>query len=275
MPKILCFGEVLWDLLPSGKVLGGAPLNVTFRLNELKKDALLISAIGTDALGEEIKAAVKALNVQAQIFEHPTLATGAVEVALQADGSAKYRIKEPVAWDEIHYAGPSTAALVFGSLALRSTHNQQILDQLLAQAQPVFFDVNLRAPFYSIELIEKYIAQSDLIKFNDEEFIWYASQQNWSTDLATSLEKFQKKYPDKSICITLGENGAIWGLDGQVFRASAPKIKVKDTIGAGDAFFAQLIAGYLAQNDPQQVLEAACALGAKVASQAGATQAAD
>lgn len=273
MPKIICFGEVLWDLLPTGKVLGGAPLNVTYRLNELKQDALLMSAIGADTLGEEIKAAVEQLKVQAQLFEHPTLETGAVDVTLQEDGSAKYNIKDPVAWDEIHISAPQATALVFGSLALRSTHNQQVLDQLLVQAKPVFFDVNLRAPFYSFDLIEKYIAQSDLIKFNDEEFSWYASKQNWNSDLEAGIEAFQKKFPEKSICITLGENGAIWSLNAQVYQATAPKIKVQDTIGAGDAFFAQLIAGYLAQNDPQKVLEAACALGAKVASQAGATQA--
>jgi fructokinase len=273
MSQIICFGEVLWDLLPTGKKLGGAPLNVTFRLTEFKQDALLVSAIGTDDLGEQIKTQISQLGINATLKRHSQLRTGVVLVDLQPDGSAKYSIEHPVAWDEIPTKLLKSNVVVFGSLALRSEYNKSELNTLITKANLVFFDVNLRAPFFSFELIEAYICKSDLIKFNNEEFEWYCKMNNWDADLDTAITAFQQKFPNKSLCITLGAAGAIWLVSGEVYTASAPKIKVQDTIGAGDAFFACLITGIQLQKSHQEILEFACKVGAIVATQKGATTA--
>ncbi|MEY4287312.1 MAG: hypothetical protein RL511_1400 [Bacteroidota bacterium] len=273
MSKIICFGEVLWDLLPSGKVLGGAPLNVAFRLSEFRQNTLFVSAIGTDQLGDEIQIKIQQLGVRAELYRHPSLQTGVVDVALKADGSAQYTIKHPVAWDEIPTKLLKSNVVVFGSLALRSEYNKSELNTLISKANLVFFDVNLRAPFFSFELIEAYIFKSDLIKFNNEEFEWYCTMNNWDADLDTAITAFQQKFPNKSLCITLGAAGAIWLVSGEVYKASAPKIKVQDTIGAGDAFFACLITGIQLQKSHQEILEFACKVGAIVATQKGATTA--
>jgi fructokinase len=273
MSQIICFGEVLWDLLPTGKKLGGAPLNVTFRLTEFKQDALLVSAIGNDDLGEQIKTQISQLGINATMKRHSRLRTGVVLVDLQLDGSAKYSIEHPVAWDEIPTKLLKSNVVVFGSLALRSEYNKSELNTLITKANLVFFDVNLRAPFFSFELIEAYIFKSDLIKFNNEEFEWYCTMNNWDADLDTAITAFQQKFPNKSLCITLGAAGAIWLVSGEVYKASTPKIKVQDTIGAGDAFLACLIAGFLQNKPHQDVLGLACKVGAIVATQKGATTA--
>lgn len=273
MSQIICFGEVLWDLLPTGKKLGGAPLNVTFRLTEFKQDALLVSAIGNDDLGEQIKTQISQLGINATMKRHSRLRTGVVLVDLQLDGSAKYSIEHPVAWDEIPTKLLKSNVVVFGSLALRSEYNKSELNTLITKANLVFFDVNLRAPFFSFELIEAYIFKSDLIKFNNEEFEWYCTMNNWDADLDTAITAFQQKFPNKSLCITLGAAGAIWLVAGQVYKATAPEIEVQDTIGAGDAFFACLITGIQLQKSPQEILELACKVGAIVATQEGATTA--
>jgi fructokinase len=196
-----------------------------------------------------------------------------VLVDLQLDGSAKYSIEHPVAWDEIPTKLLKSNVVVFGSLALRSEYNKSELNTLISKANLVFFDVNLRAPFFSFELIEAYIFKSDLIKFNNEEFEWYCTMNNWDADLDTAITAFQQKFPNKSLCITLGAAGAIWLVSGKVYKASAPKIKVQDTIGAGDAFFACLITGIQLQKSHQEILEFACKVGAIVATQKGATTA--
>lgn len=271
MKPILCYGEVLWDLLPSGKVLGGAPLNVAYRLQEFGQKVLFVSSVGDDQLGKEIQTRINALGVSNLLNVHSTLSTGVVEVTIQPDGSATYLITEPVAWDEIPFEGPWDGDLLFGSLALRNIHNQEHIFKTLQTSKRVYFDVNLRAPFINYTLIESLIDRCTIVKFNEEEFEWFAQQQNWESGGSAGLEAFKNKYPGVQLCITKGEDGAIFMTDRGIYQAKAPQVNVQDTIGAGDAFFARLIAGYLRGESAQLLLQESCQVGAIVATQKGAT----
>ena len=267
---ILCFGEVLWDLLPQGKILGGAPFNVAFRLHELGEPTLFCSGIGNDILGADIQKQLENFGVPFQLKINEKLVTGVVNVSLALDGSASYQIEDPAAWDEIDVPQAWNGDLVFGSLALRHKSNEQALLALAQKANKVYFDVNLRAPYFSFEKIENWIKFVHLVKFNEEEFEWFLFNKKWKP--SSAIQQFFEEYTSTMLCITKGESGAIFAINQhQVFEATAPKIELADTIGAGDAFFASLIHGMRRGSHPQDCLEKACRIGAFVASQNGAT----
>src|SRR5260221_8612968 len=172
LPRVLGFGEVLWDCLPPGRLPGGAPLNVAYHLARLGDDAVMISAVGSDALGDEMLGylASRGLNTEF-IARHRRLPTGVVTVALSAGGQPSYTIEEGVAWDDIGGIGewraaiPGAAAVVFGSLAARTDANRATLDELLATPSLLrVMDVNLRAPFDERERVLSFASRADWIK---------------------------------------------------------------------------------------------------------------
>lgn len=271
MSKILSFGEILWDLLPNGKVIGGAPFNVAYRLHELGDDVLFCSGIGKDELGKEIIQQLDVAAIPNYLTISESKLTGVVHVKILSNGSAQYVIEDPAAWDMIN-APAWNGELIFGSLALRHKYNQEQILKLVKNSSKIYFDVNLRAPYYAFDQIKNWIKYADLIKFNEEEFEWFSQNAGWGTNTNDALISFFEMYPSKTVCITKGEEGAILALDiDQIFYATAPKVNVIDTIGAGDAFFAALIYGIRQKQDPQIILNEACKIGALVAAQNGAT----
>lgn len=286
-----CFGEMLWDCLPSGRHAGGAPFNVAAHLAQLKAPVSLISAVGQDSLGDEILklAEDKGIDIRFVTRARADLATGTVLVTLDSNANATYEIVQPVAWDEIDLSPEAVEAittgraLIFGSLAMRSHHNLTQLSNLLKIPGPLkFFDVNLRPPFIDPNLIMELAQRVDVIKLNDDELGKLASwiktgemTPNTPQDVDTLAQACATLAAatggTSRICVTRAAAGAVLWDQSTIVSASAPRVVVKDTVGAGDAFMAGLVFGQTHGIDAQTVLENACRLGAYVASQDGAT----
>ena len=276
--NVICFGEVLFDVFPTHKKIGGAPLNVALRLASLGVDAQIISRIGNDEIGEELVRFVAQNGVlTATIQVDSTLKTGEVIVKLDDKGSASYTINYPVAWDEIELtpeienALVKADALVFGSLVCRNSVSFQTLLALIKIAKYKIFDVNLRAPFYTKEILIALMQQSDFIKFNDDELYEISEfMDSPYHSLEQNMLFIAEKTNTKSICVTKGNHGAALYYGGKMYYNSGYKINVVDTVGAGDSFLAGLLSKLLDNEDPQKAIDFACALGALVASNEGA-----
>ncbi|MEA3213481.1 MAG: fructokinase [Chthoniobacter sp.] len=288
--EFYAFGEILWDCLPSGRHAGGAPFNVAAHLAQLGVSASLISSIGRDPLGDEILkvAQDKGVNTEFVVRARLGLPTGTVLVTVDAKGNATYELVQPAAWDEIKVPEEALAALgearafIFGSLAGRSPYNLDQLDHLLAVKGPLkFFDVNLRPPFADPALVVQLAKRADVIKLNDDEVGRLASwvrtgeatpnQPRSAEAVAEACATLAEATKTARICVTRAEAGAALWERGNLVCAPAPKVVVKDTVGAGDAFMAGLMVGLTRGTDPQKVLETACRVGAFVASHHGAT----
>jgi fructokinase len=284
------FGEILWDCLPSGRHAGGAPFNVAAHIAQLGASVSLLSAVGQDPLGDEILevARNKAVNVEFVGRARIGLPTGTVVATVDAMGNATYEIVQPVAWDEIVVSAEALAAVakagafIFGSLASRSPYNLEQLDHLLAIKGPLkFFDVNLRPPFGEPKRIVELARRADVIKLNHDEVGQIASWLRTgeatpnppgnAEAVAEACRTLSEATSTPRICVTMGSGGAALWDRGHLATASAPKVTVKDTVGAGDAFMAGLMVGLTRQVDTRVVLETACRLGAIVASHDGAT----
>lgn len=282
MSDVVCFGEVLWDLLPHGRFLGGAPLNVAYHLKRLGRSPRLVSAVGNDALGAEALVLIDRAGLStATIAHHATLPTGSVAVRLDEKGQAVYEIHRPVAWDEIT-AQPGEgdagtrgiAALVFGSLALRGIENRAVLRAWLAATTGLkVCDLNLRPPFDAVEKLDEFIRGCSLLKVNGDEARTLAPKELKMADVEAQAAHLAAKYACAMVCVTLGADGAVLWREGKTYRASSPLVTVRDTIGAGDSFTAALLDGILrgdAKPDWKALLARACVLGAFVASRDGA-----
>jgi fructokinase len=276
--KVLCFGEVLFDVFPSYRKIGGAPLNVALRLATLGLDAQIISRVGNDALGKELLAFIQTSNISTDTIQiDESLATGVVLIQLDEQGSASYAINYPVAWDGIvanavaNNAIKNADALVFGSLACRDDRSYNSLQKLLKIAPYKIFDVNLRAPFYNQELLINLMQQADFIKFNDDELYEISGYLNSPfQSLEENIVFIAGQTQTKSICVTRGSHGAVLYYNEQLYFNNGYKIIVADTVGAGDSFLAGLLSQLLDYEQPQKALDFACALGAMVASHEGA-----
>jgi fructokinase len=276
--KIVCFGEVLWDVLPTEKIAGGAPMNVCIRLQSLGVDAKIISKIGNDALGNELLAIIKDKNVATNLIQIDNqFSTGEVLVHLNENGSATYNIVYPSAWDKIELSNENILAvkeadaLVYGSLACRNEVSKNTLLELLKIAKYKIFDVNIRPPFYSISFIKEMMELADLIKLNDDELLEVAhALGSESDDIETNILFLSQLTNTTSICVTKGKHGAVLFTNNQFFNHNGFEVKVADTIGAGDSFLAGFLSKFLYQTDYQKAIEYGCAIGALVASQNGA-----
>lgn len=277
-PTVISFGEVLWDILPTGKQPGGAPMNVAYHLQTLGFQAGMISKVGNDKLGAELKEFLAEKGVSTRLLQTDmTFPTGTVNVQLDDEGFPSYEIVQPVAWDYIHPTDEATEAvknadaLVFGSLACRSETSRKALFHFLTVAKKKVFDVNLRQPFVSQELVENLLPKADIVKMNDEELDlicgWYVHDMGE----AAQMEFLKNKFGLDALIITKGAEGAV-AVDGSgLYAQTGFKVTVQDTIGSGDAFLAGFLSKYLTQEPIQQCLEFASYLGAFVATQKGAT----
>ncbi len=276
--NVVCFGEVLYDVFPTHRKIGGAPLNVALRLASLGINVEIISRIGNDAIGKELVAFIQDNNVASDAIQiDETYSTGEVLVQLDKKGSATYTINYPVAWDEIEVtpeaknAVKKADALVFGSLVCRDETSYTTLLSLMKMAKYKIFDVNLRAPFYTKELLINLMKQSDFIKFNDDELYEISEALNSPFhSLEQNILFIAEQTQAKSICVTKGSHGAVLYLNGKMYYNSGYKISVADTVGAGDSFLAGLLSKLLMNEEPQKAIDFACALGALVASNEGA-----
>ncbi|MBP7395836.1 MAG: carbohydrate kinase [Flavobacterium sp.] len=276
--SIVCFGEILFDIFPTHKKIGGAPLNVALRLASLGINTQIISCIGADSNGQEVIDYLIPTGISTKTIQingaHPT---GEVLVHLNEKGSATYTINYPAAWDKIKYTQEGETAvigadvLVFGSLACRDAIAHQSLLNYIALSKFKVFDVNLRAPFYNKELLLELMLEADCIKFNDDELYEIANFLNSPYhSLEQNIHFIAEKTNTNNICVTKGSHGAVLFTNNQLYYNSGYQVTVADTVGAGDSFLAGLLSVLITENNPQEALNFACALGALVASQEGA-----
>ena len=276
-PKIACYGEILWDVFPDQKRLGGAPLNVALRLHSFGAAVTMISAVGKDALGKEALSKIETTALDASFIQKVAKPTGQVTITLDTKGSASYDIEANAAWDEIKAteealkAVKQSDALVIGSLAFRESINLSAIEAFIEKSSYIVFDLNLRAPHYDLEIIVGLMEAADMIKLNDEEMelIVIAIGIEGET-LADELKQLSAMTETPTICVTMGADGAILYHKGGVHEQVGFPAKVLDTVGAGDSFLATLIYGLLTNETPEDALEVACAVGSLVASKAGA-----
>ena len=276
--KVLCFGEVLWDTFGNEKIAGGAPMNVARHLVQQGVKASFASRVGIDESGNKLVDALKQNGLYSEntIQRDETLPTCEVTVQLDDKGQATYIIPQPVSWDNIQttetltYAAVNSDAIVFGSLACRTDVTRNTLLNLLDETKALrIFDVNLRAPHYTLSTIENLAARATVVKMNEEEARLLIGGSS-SSSLKDIIAEFRAKYHPKTICVTRGENGAIIWHDHDYFEHPGFKVEVVDTVGAGDAFLATFIAGLLAAEPMEELLIKACAIGAFVTSKRGA-----
>jgi len=273
--ELVCFGEVLWDIYPEGKKLGGAPFNVAAHLQKLGANSSIISRVGNDNNGSEIRAAISAQNIDlAYIQIDDDFATGVVKVRLDNEGKPTYTIESPAAWDHIDVNAANTQlvenadAFIFGSLACRSAKSRKSLFDLASLSTYNICDLNIRLDFYDLTLIDRLLHITHLLKINDDEAALLCEVLICSEpDLYPILHK---KYGIKTIVQTKGDKGAEASEKNSVVKVAATNIKVVDTVGAGDAFFAAFLHTYLQNQDLRSALGAGCKLGAYVATQHGA-----
>jgi fructokinase len=276
MNTILSFGEILWDAFGDEKQAGGAPMNVALHLAKQGADVGFASRVGMDASCFELIAYLKANNLYSEVIQHDEkLPTCEVTVQLDEQQQATYIIPEPVSWDNIQtvdtltQAAANASAIVFGSLACRDNTTRDTLLNLLDETKALkIFDVNLRAPHYTLSTIENLAARADIVKMNEEEAELLINGSKG--DLKEKINEFRSKYHAQTICVTRGENGAIVWHDYEFYEHPGFKADVVDTVGAGDSFLATFINGILNQQPMQQVLAKACAVGAYVAGKRGA-----
>jgi len=276
--KVITIGEILWDVFPEGKKAGGSSMNVALNLHKQSIDSSFISAIGDDENGKELFDFLASNHFATDLIQiNDQLPTSTVVVQLDENHQATYTIKQPVAWDDIKITDKNIAAvkqadaLVYCSLTCRAEESKKTILTLLENARTKIFDINLRAPFYTKELIEALLAKADILKINEDEILWVKESFGLSGNTDEQLLKqLSGQFNIEIICLTLGDKGACVLKDGKLFKHPGYKVQVADTVGAGDAFLATFIACYLQGYPMETTLDNACKVGAFVASQAGA-----
>jgi len=279
--KVICFGEVLFDVFPTHQKIGGAPLNVALRLSSLGVQSQIISRIGNDKKGRELLEFIENKGIDRSTIQiDQTLDTGEVIVKLNGQGSASYTINYPAAWDKIEFLPEdqnlvqNADAFVFGSLACRDSVSRETLLKLVDNSRFSVFDVNLRKPFYTKELLIHLLNLSDFIKFNDDELYEIAHfMKSPFHSLEQNIIFIAEKTNTNQICVTKGSHGAVLFQNGALFYNSGYKVDVVDTVGSGDSFLAGLLIILLNKNHSQEAIDFACALGALVAKNSGANPA--
>jgi fructokinase len=279
---VLCIGELLWDSLPAGLFPGGAPFNVAGHLHALGVPVAVISRVGRDRLGAEAVARLSNLGIDPDLVQvDDTLPTGFVSVVVAQGGIPSYEIEQPAAWDAIELAAgvmeraAEARAIVFGSLAQRSRGSRDTIRRLWQADALQVFDVNLRLPFEDREIVRESLAAADMVKLNEGELGRLAGWFGLPADPRRAAEALGERFGCATVCVTRGAEGAALLREGRWTEHAGFAVEVRDTVGAGDAFLAALLAGLLSGGDDEALLRAANLLGAYVASRDGAIPAHD
>jgi fructokinase len=279
--QIVAVGEVLWDLLPSGKQLGGAPANFTYQCRSLGADARLVTRVGDDSLGREVLERFGQLGLATEHvqFDHE-LPTGTVEVALAPDGQPRFTIRENVAWDRIEADRASLEraagadAICFGSLSQRCEPSRWAIHELVSTSRREclrLFDVNLREPFIDRNVITGSLALANALKLNDQELADLAAMFGLSSDARDSMSALAGRFELSLLALTRGAEGSLLLADGVWSEHPGLRATVSDTIGAGDSFAAALVVGRLAGRSLEEINDHANQVAAFVCSQPGGT----
>ena len=278
---IVGMGEALWDVLPEGKKIGGAPANFAYHVSQFGFDSRVVSAVGEDKLGNEIlkNFDAKKLNYLIEKVPYPT---GTVQVELDPNGVPMYDIKENVAWDNIPFTSAleelakKTRSVCFGSLAQRSVVSRETINSFLnampdREGQCKIFDVNLRQGFYTKEILCNSMKRCNILKINDEELVTVSRMFGYpGIDLQDKCWILLAKYNLKMLILTCGVNGSYVFTPGEISFVETPKVEVADTVGAGDSFTATFVAAILKGKPVAEAHKLAVEVSAYVCTQNGA-----
>ena len=273
MPKLYCFGEVLWDLFPSGAKPGGAPMNVAIHAQNLGLESAVISAIGGDELGQQLINILQDRQVSTAFITTNEYPTGTVTVDTSNPSEVRYTIDEPSAWDFIstpEISWEQGDLLLHGSLATRNNKSYESLKALRAKASMRVFDLNLRAPFIDSECILKLLQGTEIVKVNEEEYALLADWLQLDANPELGFEALYERMGTQELIVTRGGQRALWVNNLGTLQSKVFPVTVKDTVGAGDSFLAAMLFGISRLLEPQLTLDYAAALGAMVASKEGA-----
>ena len=278
---IVGIGEALWDVLPEGKKIGGAPANFAYHVSQFGLESCAVSAVGDDELGKEIRSNFEEKKLQTLIETVP-YPTGTVQVEIDKLGVPQYDIKENVAWDNIPFTpqieelAHRTKAICFGSLAHRNEVSRNTIEQFI-EAMPktedtlIVFDVNLRQSFYSREVLDRSMKRCNVLKINDEELITISRMLGYQgTDLQSKCWILLGRYHLKMLILTCGVNGSYVFTPGSMSFIATPKVKVADTVGAGDSFTGAFVASILKGLSVADAHQKAVNVSAFVCTQRGA-----
>lgn len=277
-PSIFCYGEVLWDIFPTGARAGGAPFNVAYNLKRMGVDAHMISRVGDDAYGRTLLAQIEDWGItvdDSQIDKKHD--TGTVIAHIDEHNEAHYDIVQPVAWDFIEFRKDyrekvaNADAFVFGSLITRSEVSYKTLLQLLEVAKFKVFDVNIRPPFYSVEVITELLKKADLVKMNKAELrliLDFLGKEYISED--DGIRYIQQQFNLAEVLVSKGSKGAVYYNGDKHYEFPAVPVTIQDTVGSGDAFLAGFLSKRVAGAEPAEIMKQATALGAFITSKEGA-----
>ena len=274
---VVGMGEALWDVLPEGKKIGGAPANFAYHVSQFGLNSRVVSAVGDDKLGMD-NFREKKLNAMVEIVPYPT---GTVQVELDAEGVPCYDIKEGVAWDNIPYTpaledlAKHTKAVCFGSLAQRSVVSRdtinRFIDAMPAEDTLKIFDINLRQGFYTKEILCNSFSKCNILKINDEELVTVSRMFGYpGIDLQDKCWILLAKYNLKMLILTCGVNGSYVFTPGNVSFVETPRVEVADTVGAGDSFTAAFVSSILSGLSIGEAHKLAVETSAYVCTQNGA-----
>jgi fructokinase len=280
MQNVIGIGELLWDILPDGKKLGGAPCNFVYHAQKQGAKGLALSAVGNDDFGDEILNGLKKKNISSELIQVNDKPTSTVDVTLNDDGVPEYTIHENVAWDfirlneAIEQKVSNADIICFGSLAQRSTTSRQTIEKILEYSQPetlIVYDINLRQNYYNKEIIEKSLQLCNVLKLNEDELPVVCEL----LEITTEGEEQQvfallNRYSLKLVAFTKGSEGSLLMTPSEKSHMSTPKVEVKDTVGAGDSFTAVMIMGFAKGNSLKEIHQKAVDISAFVCTQDGA-----
>lgn len=273
---IICFGEILWDILPEQEVPGGAPMNVAYHLNQLGNATALFTRVGIDDRGKALLKILHDKKIDTGFIQLDyQVPTGIVHANRNQFGEMTYEIVAPAAWDHIEFdqdmedVTQEAPYFVFGSLINRHKDAKTTLMQLLEMAPVKVFDINLRHPFYKKNMLSDLLQKADMVKMNIHEVElvtgWFGKYK--STE--DRMHFLQDQFNIPVVIVTKGEKGALANYHGKWFRESGYSVTVADAIGSGDAFLAAFLSEMAANKTPDVALKHASALGALVASRVG------
>ena len=280
---IVGLGEILWDVFPHGAKLGGAPLNFSCSAAELaggKAEVVMVSAVGDDEMGRQAVKAIQQHGVQTESVQTNESETGQVLVELDSAGVASYRFAENSAWDHLTWNDDlqrlalKCSAVCFGTLGQRATQSRGTIQKFVAVTSETalrIFDINIRRPFYSEDIIRESLALANLLKLNEDELPELAAMCGLDGTNIDIMQQLADVFQLRGVALTQGSAGAILMWDGNLSEQPGIEVQVADTVGAGDAYTASMALGLLGLQDIDDVNRQAVKTAAYVCSQPGAT----
>ena len=278
---IVGLGEILWDMFPSGKVIGGAPANFAYHVRELGESSVVVSSVGNDELGREIISGLENNDMSTDFLyidkNHPT---GVVFAEINKEGKPSYLIQERVAWDYIPTSkllrelAFKSAAVCFGTAAQRSRLSRMTIQTfvgLMGQDSVRVLDINLRQNFYSQDVIETSLNLANVLKLNVDELSVVKKLFRLNGDEKNILNELSRKYSLNLIALTRGRKGSILFTEGKTYNHEGYRINLEDTVGAGDAFVAGLVTGMLRDYELDDLHNKANRVASYICSKHGAT----